>query len=29
MTSDELDEIIEAYREMYPDVELSSVYMFF
>lgn len=29
MSSDELDGIIEAYREMYPDIELSSVYMFF
>lgn len=29
MTSDELDRIIEAYREMYPDIEMSSVYMFF
>lgn len=29
MSSDELDQIIEAYREMYPDVEMSSVYMFF
>lgn len=29
MTSDELDQIIEAYREMYPDIEMSSVYMFF
>lgn len=29
MTSDELDLIIEAYREMYPDVDMSSVYMFF
>ncbi|MDE6285708.1 MAG: ATP-binding protein [Muribaculaceae bacterium] len=29
MTSDELDQIIEAYREMYPDVEVSEVYMFF
>ncbi len=29
MTSDQLDTIIEAYTEMYPDVELSSVYMFF
>jgi len=29
MTSDELDLIIEAYREMYPEIEMSSVYMFF
>ena len=29
MTSDELDQIIEAYREMYPDIEMASVYMFF
>lgn len=29
MTSEELDQIIEAYREMYPEVEMSSVYMFF
>lgn len=29
MTSDELDQIVEAYREMYPDVEMKSVYMFF
>lgn len=29
MTSDELEQIIEAYREMYPDIEMSSVYMFF
>lgn len=29
MTSDELDQIIEAYQEMYPDVEMTSVYMFF
>lgn len=29
MTSDQLDTIIEAYTEMYPDIELSSVYMFF
>jgi len=29
MTADELDEAIQAYREMYPDTELSSVYMFF
>ena len=29
MNSDELDRIIEAYREMYPDIELASVYMFF
>lgn len=29
MDSTELDKIIEAYREMYPDIELSSVYMFF
>ncbi|MDE6770458.1 MAG: ATP-binding protein [Muribaculaceae bacterium] len=27
--SEELNLIIEAYREMYPDIELSSVYMFF
>ncbi|MBD5416048.1 MAG: ATP-binding protein [Bacteroides sp.] len=29
MKSDELDQIIEAYREMFPDIEMSSVYMFF
>lgn len=29
MKSDELDLIIEAYREMYPDIEMSSTYMFF
>lgn len=29
MKSDELNQIIEAYREMYPDVEISSVHMFF
>ena len=29
MNSDELNQIIEAYQEMYPAIELSSVYMFF
>lgn len=29
MTSDELDEILHAYREMYPDTSLSEVHMFF
>lgn len=29
MTSDELGLIIDAYREMYPDIEMSTVYMFF
>lgn len=29
MTSDELDQIVEAYREMYPDIDISSVYIFF
>ncbi len=29
MNSSELDQIIEAYREMYPHIEISSVYMFF
>lgn len=29
MTSEEFDRIIEAYREMYPDIEMSSVYLFF
>ena len=29
MTSDDLSQIIEAYSEMYPDVEKKSVYMFF
>ncbi len=29
MTSDDLDQIIEAYREMFPDMEMSFVYMFF
>ncbi|MDE6011003.1 MAG: ATP-binding protein [Muribaculaceae bacterium] len=27
--ADELYQIIEAYREMFPDVEMASVYMFF
>lgn len=29
MHSDELDQIIEAYREMFPDMDLSTIYMFF
>lgn len=29
MKSDELHEIIEAYREMYTDIDMSTVYMFF
>ncbi|MDE5688294.1 MAG: ATP-binding protein [Paramuribaculum sp.] len=29
MSSGDLDLIIEAYREMFPDLELSSAYMFF
>ena len=29
MTSDELGLIIDAYREMYPDIDMASVYMFF
>lgn len=29
MKSEELDLIIEAYREMYPEIEMSSVYIFF
>lgn len=29
MTSDELNIIIEAYNEMYPDIPMDSVYMFF
>ena len=29
MNSSELNQIVEAYQEMYPDVEMSSVYMFF
>lgn len=29
MTADELDESIQAYREMFPDIEFSSVYIFF
>lgn len=29
MDSGELDQIIEAYREMYPEIAMSSVYMFF
>lgn len=29
MDSDELGQIIEAYREMYPEIDLSTVYMFF
>ena len=29
MTSDDLDQIIETYREMFPDMEMSFVYMFF
>ncbi len=29
LKSDELDIIIEAYREMYPEIDLASVYIFF
>lgn len=29
MTTDELDEVLQAYREMFPDTALSSVYIFF
>ena len=29
MTSDELDEVIQAYREMYPDIPLKDVFIFF
>lgn len=29
MSSVELNDIIDAYREMYPDIELSTIYMFF
>lgn len=29
MNSDELDQIIEAYREMYSAIDISTVYMFF
>lgn len=29
MESKDLDLIIQAYREMYPDIDMSSVYMFF
>lgn len=29
MTSDELNTIIEAYREMYPDIDMKKVYIFF
>jgi hypothetical protein len=29
MTSDELNMIVEAYQEMYPNVEMATVYMFF
>lgn len=29
MTSDELDDVLSAYREMYPDIPISEVYMFF
>lgn len=29
MNSNDLNQIVEAYQEMYPDIEMSSVYMFF
>lgn len=29
MTADELDEVLQAYREMFPDTDLKDVYMFF
>ena len=29
MSTEELDEMLQAYREMYPDIHLKDVYMFF
>ena len=29
MPMEELDEVLQAYREMYPEIELKDVYMFF
>lgn len=29
MSADELDEVLQAYREMFPDTDLKDVYMFF
>lgn len=29
MTTDELDDVLQAYREMFPDIQLSSIYIFF
>lgn len=29
MSSDDLGQIIEAYREMYPEIDMSSIYIFF
>ena len=29
MPTEELDEVLQAYREMYPEIELKDVYMFF
>ena len=29
MSTEELDEVLQAYREMYPEIELKAVYMFF
>ncbi len=29
MTSDDLDGIIQSYREMFPEIDMASVYMFF
>ena len=29
MSTEELDEVLQAYREMYPEIELKDVYMFF
>lgn len=29
LQAEDLDELLQAYREMFPDTELSSVYMFF
>ena len=29
MPTEELDEVLQAYREMYPEIDLKNVYMFF
>ena len=29
MPTEELDEVLQAYREIYPEIELKDVYMFF